>query len=69
MIERRKPVDGHAIPLIRPYLVAYEQSIASEQVRLVQRERRTAAALASLGIDYDPTLVLATDTAQSLQPA
>ncbi|MFI1482638.1 hypothetical protein [Streptomyces sp. NPDC020747] len=35
------------IPLIRPYLIAYER----EQERRGQRDRRTAATIATLGID------------------
>lgn len=42
---------GEDTPLIRPYLVAHER----EQERRRQRDRRTAAALATLGIDF-PTL-------------
>ncbi|CAG7626065.1 hypothetical protein [Actinacidiphila bryophytorum] len=44
---------GEDTPLIRPYLVAHER----EQERRRQRDRRTAAALATLGIDF-PTLSL-----------
>lgn len=39
---------GEDTPLIRPYLVAHER----EQERRRQRDRRTAAALATLGIDF-----------------
>ena len=39
---------GEDTPLIRPYLVAYER----EQERRRQRDRRTAATLATLGIDF-----------------
>ncbi|WP_406321070.1 hypothetical protein [Streptomyces sp. NBC_00519] len=69
VIERRKPLDGHANRLVRPYLVAHEQALAAEQVRRLQRERRTATALATLGIDYDPALALSTSVARPLQPA
>ncbi|MFE7278563.1 hypothetical protein [Streptomyces sp. NPDC057623] len=39
---------GEDTPLIRPYLLAYER----EQERRGQRDRRTAATLATLGIDF-----------------
>jgi hypothetical protein len=39
---------GEDTPLIRPYLLAYER----EQERRRQRDRRTAATLATLGIDF-----------------
>ncbi len=38
---------GEDTPLIRPYLIACER----EQERRLQRDRRTAATLATLGID------------------
>ncbi|MFF1690603.1 hypothetical protein [Streptomyces sp. NPDC058254] len=38
--------------IARPYVLAAEHARARKQV--VQRERRTAAALATYGIDYDP---------------
>lgn len=56
--QRRKPLDGHEIRLVRPYYLIHEQQQAAVEVRRLQRERRTAAALASLGIDYDPALAL-----------
>ncbi|MFE7117649.1 hypothetical protein ACFU99_19760 [Streptomyces sp. NPDC057654] len=40
--------------LIRPYLVKLEQ----QQEKKRQKERRTAAALATMGIDYDVTLAV-----------
>ncbi|NEB63511.1 hypothetical protein G3I61_28280 [Streptomyces diastaticus] len=39
---------GEETPLIRPYLLAWER----EQERRRQHDRRTAAALATLGIDF-----------------
>ncbi|GAQ68957.1 hypothetical protein T45_00677 [Streptomyces turgidiscabies] len=39
---------GEDTPLIRPYLIAHER----EQERRRQRDRRTAATLATLGIDF-----------------
>ncbi|MEU5341287.1 hypothetical protein AB0H18_10705 [Streptomyces sp. NPDC020766] len=42
---------GEDIPLIRPYLIAYER----EQERRRQKDRRTALVLATQGIDF-PTL-------------
>ncbi|MFY1678568.1 hypothetical protein [Streptomyces sp. WMMC905] len=39
---------GEDVPLIRPYLIAWER----EQEQQRQRDRRTAAALATLGIDF-----------------
>lgn len=56
---RRAPLDGHAHALVRPYVVTREQGRAAELVRRVQRERRTAAVLATAGIDYDPALAAA----------
>lgn len=47
--ERSRPLVGEEVAFVRPYLVAWE----AEQERRLQHERRTAAALASLGIDYD----------------
>jgi hypothetical protein len=41
-------IDGHAMPLVRPYLVQHER----ERERQAQRERRTALVLATAGIDY-----------------
>jgi hypothetical protein len=53
--ERFRPLPADDVPLIRPYLVEHEREVE----RQLQRERRTAAALATLGIDYDPRLGLA----------
>jgi hypothetical protein len=41
-------IDGHATPLVRPYLVQHER----KRERQAQRERRTALVLATAGIDY-----------------
>jgi hypothetical protein len=42
------PIDGHAVPIVRPYVIAYERRV--EVYR--QRERRRALVLATMGIDY-----------------
>ncbi|MGP8300686.1 hypothetical protein ACTPOK_22710 [Streptomyces inhibens] len=55
---RRGLIDGHEVRLVRPYYRVHEQALAAAQVRRIQKERRTAAALASLGIDYEPALAL-----------
>lgn len=47
--------DSHGLAAVRPYFVAYERRV--EHLR--QRERRTAAALASVGIDHDVALAVA----------
>ncbi|MFF0399374.1 hypothetical protein ACFYSJ_26960 [Streptomyces sp. NPDC005248] len=39
---------GEDVALIRPYLLAYEQQREAQR----QRDRRTAAALATMGIDF-----------------
>ena len=49
VLERSQPLAGEEVSFVRPYLVAWE----AERGRRLQRERRTAAALASFGIDYD----------------
>ncbi|THA98837.1 hypothetical protein E6R61_05690 [Streptomyces sp. LRa12] len=41
-------IDADRLPLVRPFLIAHER----ERERALQRERRTAATLATLGIDY-----------------
>ncbi|WP_405659699.1 hypothetical protein [Streptomyces sp. RK9] len=57
--ERRGHLVGEEVALVRPYLLAHEHRVYREHVehaqreRRLQRERRTAAALASMGIDYD----------------
>ena len=43
-----EPLCGEDAALVRPYLVAHER----RQRALLQRERRTALVLASMGIDY-----------------
>ncbi|MGW8374241.1 hypothetical protein [Streptomyces sp. ODS28] len=48
-------LDEHGLALVRPYFVAYEQRAERQR----QRERRVAAALAPVGIDYDVALVAA----------
>ncbi|EPH40319.1 hypothetical protein ABT390_13435 [Streptomyces aurantiacus] len=49
--ELRHPLTGEDVALIRPYLLAHER----HREHRLQKERRTAAALASMGIDYDVT--------------
>lgn len=51
--ERHGHLTGEEVVLVRPYLLAHEHCMH----RHLQRERRTAAALASMGIDYDITAV------------
>ncbi|WP_432110766.1 hypothetical protein [Streptomyces sp. YPW6] len=50
-----RPSHAEQIALVRPYLIAHER----DRERRLQRERRTAATLATLGIDYDVTEVVA----------
>lgn len=50
-----RPLAGEDSRLVRPYVLALEQA----RERRVRRERRTAAALATMGIDYDLALVAA----------
>lgn len=52
--EHLRPLVGEEVALIRPYLLAHEE----QQTRRLRRERRTAAVLADLGIDYDISLAL-----------
>ncbi len=52
---RPQVLDEHGLALVRPYFVAYEQRAERQR----QRERRVAAALAPVGIDYDVALVAA----------
>lgn len=47
--------DEHGLALVRPYFIAHEQWVEREQ----KNERRTAAALAGCGIEYDLALVAA----------
>ena len=56
-------LDSSTLRLIRPYYSAHEQALATARVRQIQRERRTATALATYGVDYDPYLALAVRTA------
>ncbi|WP_405408906.1 hypothetical protein [Streptomyces decoyicus] len=66
VLARRVPIDGHEVRFVRPYYRVHEQARAAAQVRRIQTtqvrrirvERRTAVALESLGIDYDPTLAV-----------
>lgn len=47
--ERFRPLDGHAIALVRPYVLVHERRM--EQWR--QRERRTALAIDVMAIGYE----------------
>ena len=42
---------------MRPYYSVHERHLVATYVRALQHKRRTAAALARLGIDYDADLV------------
>lgn len=48
---------GEDTPLIRPYLIAWEREQERQRLHRLQRDRRRAAVLATLGQDY-PTLSL-----------
>ncbi|MFG3032713.1 hypothetical protein ACGFZJ_29865 [Streptomyces sp. NPDC048253] len=50
-------VDGR--PLVRPYLAVWERERDARDRRQLQRERRRAAVLATLGQDYVPAKVAA----------
>ncbi|WP_406167866.1 hypothetical protein OIE52_19940 [Streptomyces canus] len=50
-------VDG--LPLVRPYLAVWERERDARVRRQLQRERRRAAVLATLGQDYLPAEVAA----------
>ncbi|MFD9863456.1 hypothetical protein [Streptomyces alboflavus] len=59
--ERRSHLIGEEVALVRPYLLAHEHRLNREHAqreRHLQRERRTAAALASMGIDYDIAIAI-----------
>jgi len=56
VLARYVPIDGSRVALVRPYVLALESVRVIEE--LSQRERRTAAALATYGIDYDTRLAL-----------
>ena len=47
------PADG--LPLVRPYLAVWERERDALDRRHLQRERRRAAVLATLGQDYVPS--------------
>ncbi|USQ88450.1 hypothetical protein NFX46_34665 [Streptomyces phaeoluteigriseus] len=47
------PADG--LPLVRPYLAVWERERDARDRRHLQRERRRAAVLATLGQDYVPS--------------
>ncbi|MEV7402877.1 hypothetical protein AB0N93_21100 [Streptomyces sp. NPDC091267] len=48
-----EPLRGEDVPLIRPYLVAYE----AVQYERIRAQRRRAAELATLGIDVGPDVI------------
>jgi hypothetical protein len=50
------PLDGSAVALVRPYLVAYEQR-EQRRERALQRERRRALLLALDGVDVGPDVI------------
>lgn len=52
VIQRHTPLRGEDIALARPYVPADEDTL---NLRLVQRERRTAAVLATFGVDWPYT--------------
>lgn len=61
---RNRPRPGDVIladglPLVRPYLAVWERERDALDRRHVQRERRRAAVLATLGQDYVPAEVAA----------
>lgn len=54
VLARLRPLNGHEVALVRPYYTRHEnRRTAAEHRRSLQFQRRTAAALASYGIDYD----------------
>ncbi|MFJ1804797.1 MULTISPECIES: hypothetical protein [unclassified Streptomyces] len=54
----QRPADvipADALPLVRPYLAVWERERDERDRRQLQRERRRAAVLATLGQDYIPS--------------
>ncbi|CAL9543150.1 hypothetical protein SUDANB105_04263 [Streptomyces sp. enrichment culture] len=49
-------ITADGMPLVRPYLVEWERERDERDRRRLQRERRRAAVLATLGQDYVPVL-------------
>ena len=47
------------LPLVRPYLAVWERERDAQDRTHLQRERRRAAVLATLGQDYVPSVVAA----------
>ena len=47
-------ITADGMPLVRPYVVAWERERDERDRRRLQRERRRAAVLATLGQDYVP---------------
>ncbi|MFF1293213.1 hypothetical protein [Streptomyces sp. NPDC058296] len=57
VITRPHPADvitADGMPLVRPYVVEWERERDEHDRRRLQRERRRAAVLATLGQDYVP---------------
>ncbi|MGW0712244.1 hypothetical protein ACWD4G_40940 [Streptomyces sp. NPDC002643] len=52
-------ITADGLPLVRPYLVVWERERDELDRRRLQRERRRAAVLATLGQDYLPREVAA----------
>ncbi|MFE7930068.1 hypothetical protein ACFU6S_15275 [Streptomyces sp. NPDC057456] len=56
-VRAERPADvilADGLPLVRPYLAAWERERDALDRRHLQRERRRAAVLATLGQDYVP---------------
>ncbi|MDX3645281.1 hypothetical protein, partial [Streptomyces sp. MB09-02B] len=47
-------ITADGMPLVRPYVVAWERERDEHDRRRLQRERRRSAVLATLGQDYVP---------------
>ncbi|WP_432037586.1 hypothetical protein [Streptomyces cucumeris] len=52
--ENRAVITADGMPLVRPYVVEWERERDEHDRRRLQRERRRAAALATLRQDYVP---------------
>ncbi|QMV12303.1 hypothetical protein GJU35_13820 [Streptomyces lincolnensis] len=50
-------ISADGLPLVRPYLTAWERERDEQDRRRLQRDRRQAAVLATLGQDYTPAEV------------
>ncbi|MCQ4042446.1 hypothetical protein ACFOSC_16450 [Streptantibioticus rubrisoli] len=49
-------LDGEALPIVRPYVLAHEQR--------QQRQRRRALMLATMGVDVGPHTILGVEVAR-----